>query len=112
VSWNDVNVDLARAYEYFGVQVDREVRRNHDHLRLELEFAAYLCRREAAVDPDVAAARLDFHDRHLRVAAEGVADALDAEPGTGLFGRLAHFLDRFSAADVEDLAASGGDDGE
>lgn len=111
VSWNDVNVDLARAYEYFGVQVDRETRRNHDHLRLELEFAAYLCRREAAVDPDVAAARLDFHDRHLRVMAEGIADALDAEPGTGLFGQLADFLDAFSAADVEDLAATTGGDG-
>jgi DMSO reductase family type II enzyme chaperone len=42
VSWNDVNLDLARAYEYFGCQVDQEVRRNHDHLRLELEFMGYL----------------------------------------------------------------------
>ncbi|WP_245180526.1 molecular chaperone TorD family protein [Haloarcula amylovorans] len=111
VSWNDVNLDLARAYEYFGCQVDQEVRRNHDHLRLQLEFAGYLCRREAAVDADVAAARLDFHDRHLRVISEGVADAIDAEPGTGLFGRLADFLDRFTAADVADLAArrEGGD---
>ncbi|WP_328765761.1 molecular chaperone TorD family protein [Haloarcula nitratireducens] len=105
VSWNDVNLDLARAYEHFGCQVDQEVRRNHDHLRLQLEFAGYLCRREAAVDPDVAAARLDFHDRHLRVVSEGIADAMGAEPGTGLFGRLADFLDRFTAADVEDLAA-------
>jgi hypothetical protein len=64
----------------------------------------YLCRREAAVDPDVAAARLDFHDRHLRVVAGGIADALADEPGTGLYGRLADFLDRFTAADVDDLA--------
>jgi DMSO reductase family type II enzyme chaperone len=103
VSWNDVNLDLARAYEYFGVEVDKDVRRNHDHLRLELEFMGYLCRREAAVDPDVAAARLDFHDRHLRVFADGIAAALDGEPGTGIYGELAAFLDRFSAADVEDL---------
>ncbi|WP_336037264.1 molecular chaperone TorD family protein [Halobacterium yunchengense] len=110
VSWNDVNLDLARAYEHFGVQVDQDQRRNHDHIRLQLEFMGYLCRREAAVDPDVAAARLDFHDRHLRVVTEGVADALAGEPGTGLYGELAAFLDRFTAADVDDLDArlSGG----
>ncbi|MUW14431.1 molecular chaperone [Halorubrum sp. CBA1125] len=105
VSWNEVNLDLARAYEFFGCQVDRDVRRNHDHLRLELEFMSYLCRREAAVDPGVAAARIDFHDRHLRVAAAGVAEALDTEPGTGVFGRAAAFLDRFSTADVAELAS-------
>ena len=105
VSWNDVNLDLARAYEYFGCQVDQDVRRNHDHLRLELEFMGYLCRREAAVDPGVAAARLDFHDRHLRVFAGGLTDALSSETGTRLYGRLGDFLDRFTAADVDDLAA-------
>jgi DMSO reductase family type II enzyme chaperone len=108
VSWNDVNLDLARAYEYFGCQVDRGTRRNHDHFRLQLEFMGYLCRREATVDPDAAAARLDFHDRHLRVVTGGIADALGDEPGTGLYGRLAEFLDRFTAADVEDLAARRG----
>jgi len=105
VSWNDVNMDLARAYDYFGCQVDQENRRNHDHLQLQLEFMGYLCRREAAVDPEVAAARLDFHDRHLRVVTEGIAEALETEPGTGIYGRLADFLDRFTAADVEDLAS-------
>lgn len=105
VSWNDVNLDLARAYEYFGLAVDRSDRRNHDHLRLQLEFMGYLCRREAAVDPDVAAARLDLHDRHLRVLATGLVEALDDEPGPGLYGRLAAFLDRFTERDVEDLAA-------
>jgi DMSO reductase family type II enzyme chaperone len=111
VSWNDVNLDLARAYEYFGVQIDGAQRRNHDHLRLQLEFMGYLCRREAAVDSDVAAARLDFHDRHLRVVTEGVVDALAGESGTGIYGELADFLDRFTAADVADLAArrSGGE---
>lgn len=105
VSWNDVNLDLARAYEYFGCQVDREIRRNHDHLRLQLEFAGYLCRLVALGDSDVAAARLDFHDRHLRVIVTGISDALASEPGTGLYGRLADFLDRFTEADVDDLAA-------
>lgn len=105
VSWNDVNLDLARAYEYFGLEVDQDVRRNHDHLRLELEFMGYLCRREAAVDPDLAQARLDFHDRHLRVILGGVEEALDAEPGTAFYGLLATFLERFAAADVDDLAA-------
>lgn len=113
VSWNDVNLDLARAYEYFGLEVNQNQRRNHDHLRLQLEFMGYLCRREAAVDASIADARLDFQDRHLRVVVSGIADALDSEPGTGLYGRLADFLDRFTAADTEDLAArrkqSGGD---
>lgn len=102
-SWTDVNLDLARAYDYFGVEVDEERRENHDHLRLELEFAGYLCRREAAVDPDAARARLDFLDRHLAVCAEGVADALADEPGTDVFGELAAFVDRFVAADTVDL---------
>lgn len=103
-SWNDVNLDLARAYDYFGVEVDEGRRENHDHYRLELEFAGYLCRREAAVDPDAARARLDFLDRHLAVLSEGVADALDGEPGTGYYGELSDFCRRLVAADTADLA--------
>ncbi|WP_415381245.1 molecular chaperone TorD family protein [Halosimplex sp. TS25] len=103
-SWNDVNLDLARAYDYFGVEVDTERRENHDHLRLELEFAGFLCRREAAVDPDAARARLDFLDRHLAVLAEGVAEALADEPATGYYGELADFCRRLVAADTDDLA--------
>jgi DMSO reductase family type II enzyme chaperone len=111
VSWNDVNLDLARAYEYFGCRVDQDQRQNHDHIRLQLEFMGYLCRREATINPDVAAARLDLHDRHLRVVVEGIVDALASEPGTGVYGRLATFLDRFSAADVDDLATRQEGDG-
>jgi DMSO reductase family type II enzyme chaperone len=103
VSWNDVNLDLARAYEYFGVEVDQDERRHHDHVRLELEFAGYMCRLAATVDEDAQRARLDFHDRHLRVLVSGLRDELEDEPGTSLYGRLARFLDAFSAADVEDL---------
>ena len=111
VSWNDVNLDLARAYEYFGVEVDQDERRHHDHVRLELEFAGYLCRLAAAaptVDADVDGndaqrARLDFHDRHLRVVVSGLQEALDDEPGTSIYGRLARFLDTFTEADVDAL---------
>ena len=123
VSWNDVNLDLARAYEHFGCEVGGDERRHHDHARLELEFAGYLCRLAAAGDGDGVAdagndggstgaaepanlsrARLDFHDRHLSVLASGLRTALDEEPGTSVYGRLARFLDAFVAADVDDLA--------
>ncbi|EMA63891.1 molecular chaperone TorD family protein [Halorubrum lipolyticum] len=115
VSWNDVNLDLARAYEHFGCEIGGEERRHHDHVRLELEFAGYLCRLAAAdsapdsgVDPGDPAnldrARLDFHDRHFSVLASGLRAALDEEPGTSVYGRLARFLDAFVAADVDDLA--------
>lgn len=105
VSWNDVNLDLARAYDHFGVSIG-EQREHHDHVRLQLEFAGYLCRREAAIEDEAtsaARARLDFHDRHLRIAVEGVAGRLREEPGTGFYGELAGFADRLSAADVADL---------
>lgn len=108
VSWNDVNLDLARAYEYFGCEVDQDERRHHDHVRLELEFAGYLCRLSAAddvaTDANVDRARLDFHDRHLTVLVSGLSAALDEEPGTSVYGRLARFLDAFTTADVDDLA--------
>jgi DMSO reductase family type II enzyme chaperone len=112
VSWNDVNLDLARAYEFFGCEIGGEERRHHDHIRLELEFAGYLCRvaaaNEAIVegsdDANVDRARLDFHDRHLTILVSGLREAIDDEPGTGFYGRLAGFLDEFITADVEDLA--------
>ncbi|MFC7324674.1 molecular chaperone TorD family protein [Halorubrum rutilum] len=107
-SWNDVNLDLARAYEHFGCEVGGDERRHHDNLRLEVEFAGYLCRLAAATEGDgdgYDRARLDFHDRHLSMLAAGLDDALDSEPGTGVYGRLAAFLAEFVAADVSDLAA-------
>lgn len=122
VSWNDVNLDLARAYEHFGCEIGGDERRHHDHVRLEAEFAGYLCRLAAASDggavtangdgdsPEDAEpaglerARLDFHDRHLSVLASGLRSGLDAEPGTSVYGHLARFLDAFVAADVDDLA--------
>ncbi|MEF8852571.1 MAG: molecular chaperone TorD family protein [Haloarculaceae archaeon] len=102
-SWTDVNLDLARAYDHFGVEVDEERRENHDHLRLQLEFAGFLCRREAVVDERAARARLDFLDRHLAVCADGVADALADEPGTDVFGELGQFVARLVRADTADL---------
>jgi len=104
-SWTDVNLDLARAYDYYDLEVDDSDRENHDHLPLQLEFAGFLARREAAVDgSSAAAARLDLLDRHLRILIEGVADRIADEPGTGVYGPLATFLDRFTAADRRDLA--------
>ncbi|MDG5776899.1 molecular chaperone TorD family protein [Haloarculaceae archaeon H-GB2-1] len=103
VSWNDVNLDLARAYDYFGVEVDQTNRQHHDHARLELQFASYLCRREAAVDASAANARLDFHDRHLGVLASGMNAAIADEPGTDVYGPLLAFFEAFVDADVEDI---------
>ena len=112
-SWNDVNLDLARAYDYFGLAVDQSVRDNHDYLPYELEFAGYLARREAASSVDAARARLDLHDRHLHVLSGGLAERMDEETGTGLYGELAAFLDRFVTADQTALAErfEGGDGG-
>jgi DMSO reductase family type II enzyme chaperone len=104
-SWNDVNLDLARAYDYYGLEVGGDGRDNHDALRYELEFAGYLARREAAVGSDAAAARLDFHDRHLGHAAAGIADRLEDEPGTDVYGALGTLLEAFVRADRNDLAA-------
>ncbi|ESP89856.1 molecular chaperone TorD family protein [Candidatus Halobonum tyrrellensis] len=114
-SWNDVNLDLARAYDYFGLEIDQSARDNHDYLPYQLEFAGYLARREAGAESSggAARARLDLHDRHLHVVAGGLADRMADEPGTGLYGELADFLDRFVTADQAALArrveATGGD---
>ncbi|WP_336339369.1 molecular chaperone TorD family protein [Haloarcula brevis] len=103
-SWNDVNLDLARAYNHYGLEIDQDERDNHDALTYELEFAGYLARREAAVGNDAATARLDFHDRHLGHAAAGVADRLAEEPGTDVYGGFGDLLEAFVRADRNDLA--------
>ncbi|WP_135807023.1 molecular chaperone TorD family protein [Halorussus marinus] len=103
-SWNDVNLDLARAYDYFGLDVDESARDNHDYLPYQLEFAGYLARREAESSTDAARARLDLHDRHLHVVAGGLADRLAEESGTSIYGELAGFLDRLVTADQAALA--------
>ena len=116
-SWTDVNLDLARAYDYFGLEVDESARDNHDFLPYQLEFAGYLARREADADPESsrqqARARLDLHDRHLHVVADGVAERMAGEAGTGLFGEVAAFCERFVRADQRALADrfEGGDGG-
>ena len=103
-SWNDVNLDLARAYSYFGLEIDQSARDNHDYLPYQLEFAGYLARQEAAGASDVAKARLDLHDRHLHVVTGGLAERIGQEPGTALFGEVAAFAERFVTADQQDLA--------
>jgi len=104
VSWNDVNLDLARVYDYYDIEVDTETRDHHDYLPLVLEFAGYLARREAAVDDSAARSRLDLLDRHLRVLVEGIADRMATEPGTETYGELVALLDAVTGADRADLA--------
>lgn len=104
--WHDVNLDLARAYDYFGVAVAEDRREHHDHLRLELEFAGYLARSAAVADDDgLRRARLDFLDRHLRYLVRGVGEGVADEPNTGVYGPLSEWLVAFVAADRDDLAA-------
>jgi DMSO reductase family type II enzyme chaperone len=103
-SWNDVNLDLARAYDYFGLEVDQTVRDNHDYLPYQLEFAGYLARLAAAGETGPARARLDLHDRHLHVVAGGLADRMAEETGTGLYGELAAFLADLVETDQSALA--------
>lgn len=114
VSWNDVNLDIARAYDYFGVTVDGENREHHDHVRLELQFVGYLARREAAADGEsAAAARRDFLDRHLLVVADGIREATAQESGTDVYGAFVDLLWAFAKADFADLETrlDGGTDG-
>lgn len=103
-AWGDVNLDLARAYDYFGLAIDETDRDHHDGLGLELSFAGYLARREAAVDADAAAARLDLLDRHLRVLVRGLVEGLGEVGETGPYAALVDLLDGFTAADRDDLA--------
>jgi DMSO reductase family type II enzyme chaperone len=115
-SWNDVNLDLARAYDYFGLEVEQSARDNHDFLPYLLEFAGYLARHEATGSTAAARARLDFHDRHLHVLADGLAERMAEQSETSIYGELADFLRRFVAADQAALAArfeaSGADESE
>ncbi|QSG14777.1 molecular chaperone TorD family protein [Halapricum desulfuricans] len=101
-SWNDVNVDLARVYDHFGVAVDQERRDHHDNVRLELEFAAYLARREAAGEDGAGRARRDFLDRHLDPFAEGLCARIEAVHD-GFYADLARLLDGVVTADLTDL---------
>ena len=102
-SWGDVNLDIARAYDYFGLAVDQDDRDNHDALPLQLEFAGYLARREALGERGAAAARLDLLDRHLSYVAAGVCTRLAEETGTGLYGDLADLLAALVQAEQADL---------
>jgi len=105
-NWSEVNLDLARAYDFFGVAVDDDEREHHDHVQLELEFAGYLARLAAATGDDGSRrARRDFLDRHLATLVEGVADAVDDEAETGVYGEVVAFARSFVAADRDDLTA-------
>ena len=103
-SWDDINLDLARAYDYFGVSVDESNREHHDHLQLELEFVGYLARLAATIDDDsVRMARRDFLDRHLEPFGENIADAIEDEVETEMYGDLVSFAVSFVEADLAAL---------
>lgn len=102
--WNEINLDLARAYDYFGVEIDESERDHHDHLQLELEFAGYLSRLAAMEDDDaVRRARRDFLDRHLAPFVEAIDSAMDDEVETDIYDDLVEFANAFVAADLADL---------
>lgn len=102
-TWNELNVDLARAYEHYGLEIDESNREDHDHLRIQLEFASYLARREAAGYDDAKLARRDFIDRHLSTFADHLSSAVDREPNTDVYAEITHFLDAFVNADFRAL---------
>lgn len=105
--WEEINVDLARAYDYFGVSIDDSRREHHDHLVLELEFAGYLARLAAVEDrEDVRAARRDFLDRHLVGFADDLASAIEDEVEAGIFDDQVAFLAAFASADLASLEAT------
>ena len=106
VSWHDLNLDLARAYDYYGLDVDDSNREDHDNLRLQLEFASYLARREAIGDSDARVARRDFLDRHLTVFTQQLRDAIESEPNTGVYGDFVEFLEAFVTAEHRELAST------
>jgi len=104
--WESINLDLARAYDYFGAAIDEDRRDHHDHLVLQLEFAGYLARLAAVEDrPDLERARRDFLDRHLVGFAEELESAIRAEVETGIYDELVAFLAAFVRADHRSLAA-------
>ena len=112
-SWEDVNQDLARAYDHFGVSVSSDERDHHDNVRLELEFAAYLARREAAGEHSAGKARRDFLDRHLEPFSEALAERLDEIEG-GFYADVADMLGAVVESDLSALRDryGGGSDGE
>ena len=102
--WDEINLDLARAYDYFGVEVDESSREHHDHLQLELEFAGYLSRIAAMEGDDaVRRARRDFLNRHLGPLVAAIDGAMEDEVETGIYDDLVAFANAFVTADLADL---------
>lgn len=110
-SWEDINVDLARAFDHFGVSVDTEQRDHHDNIRLELEFAAYLARREGVGEAGAGRARRDLLDRHLQPFATALVDRLADVEGE-FYADLARLLVAVVERDLTHLRAAYGDGGD
>ncbi|MDR5656436.1 molecular chaperone TorD family protein [Halodesulfurarchaeum sp. HSR-GB] len=101
--WNDTNLDLARAYEYFDLEVDERTRDHHDYLPYELEFVGYLARLAATGEDGATRARADFLDRHLEPFVAGLEAAIDEEVGTGIYDPIVSFTAAFVRADLAAL---------
>ncbi|MDZ7850523.1 MAG: molecular chaperone TorD family protein [Halodesulfurarchaeum sp.] len=104
-SWTDVNLDLARAYEYFDVEIDETEREHHDYLPLELEFVGYLSRLAATGETDARRARADFLDRHLEPFLASMEETVADEPETGIYANVIDFTERFVRADRDRLTS-------
>mgnify|MGYP006280651511 CR=1 FL=1 len=102
-TWDQVNLDLTRLYQYFDVAVDQDEREHHDSLVLELEFAGYLARLAATGEDDARRARADFLDRHLLPFLESVDAAIDAEHEVGIYDDVTTFARSFLEADRDSL---------
>jgi DMSO reductase family type II enzyme chaperone len=102
-TWDQVNLDLTRLYQYFDVAVDQDDREHHDALVVELEFAGYLARLAATGEPDAKRARADFLDRHLLPFVESIESALAEERGVGIYADVTTFAVQFLQADRQQL---------
>ena len=108
--WESINLDLARAYDYFGVSIDESEREHHDHLVVELEFVGYLARLAATEGrSDLKQARVDFLERHLVDLAEHLEEGIADEVETGIYEDLVAFLAAFVRADRDALTAETSD---
>lgn len=102
-SWNEVNLDLTRVYDYFDVEIDQSEREHHDYLVIELEFAGYLSRLAATGQADAQRARADFLDRHLKPFVDGLEAGIEDERETGIYDDVVAFTANFVRADLQDL---------
>lgn len=98
--------DLVRFYNFFGLRTAR----GHlpDHITVEMEFMAYLARREAEAKDDPTSyrrAQRDFLDRHLTGWLPQLALSLRQRRPLPFYRSLASLAARFVTADGAHLRA-------